>query len=973
MFAKSPLASRHRTCSHRIRLVAYFHAAMPRKVLCVAEKNSAAKEITNVLCRHTGQSPHRAGGGRNPVFKFPLSIEGQASDVMFTAVAGHLKAQEIEPKYAWGKCAHRDVLDPSKARIKSFVHEDKRELAAQLRLLSRSADMLVLWLDCDSEGEKIAQDVADVCLEEKASLLVRRARFSAMTLPDIMGALQSLGSIDSRVVSMVSVRQELDLRAGAAYTRFITERARVFDIPPNGGRDRVLVSYGPCQSPTLGLVVDRYLTIKHFNKRPFWVIQMTLENCDVQFHWVRGRIFEQYTASILYRLCCEDAMASEECARVERVEKKIRHRYRPTPLSTVELQKAASRLLRISSDATVKAAEALYANGLISYPRTETTRFDSSYDLHGFVEMQTGEGSAWGGFASRLLSPGTEQDPVCFTWPRDGGSDDKAHPPIHPIAPPPGGNFATNNERRVYEYIVRRFLACCSIDGRGAETQVEVRAGRAEVFGARGLIVQVRGYLEVMAPYEKWSDRSMPPQLLEQGAMVPIDELGLNRSETQPPPLLSEADLISLMDRHGIGTDATIAQHISTIQEREYVRLLGDGRFEPQPLGIALVEGLERSLIQLARPGMRKAQEEDFKKIQSGELSSDFVKGNALQQFRTTFARLESNASTVSSVFSSHFGAPGADSDRQNADVAGWPQSKPNFSTCGVCARKMTLKHTGGGNGSRKCALYCPHCKKSFMLSRNVQERVYTAVQGVGNLCAICKYQVINVRNGDRQHKLCPACFVSPPQDSSLNSEGKDGGDFRCFSCTHPTCANASGTPRNQQDVAKCPGRDCDRMCQIKKKTESNGRSSFRVACISARGSGDCDWTPYFFPHSAAQVEARGDDVPPCVQCGSKQLTVTWRRGAVPPGSRLTFEGCIWCSDDGYKDALAAVGEAAKFPRHPHPAAPNTVPPDVEGSGFGRGRVVRGRGRGRGNVVNHRQRGGARGRGQGYGHGRGYN
>lgn len=939
-----------------------------RNVLCVAEKNSAAKEITNVICRHTGCHADRAGGtqgGRNPVFKFRMTFEGQPADIMFTAVAGHLKMQDIEPNCSWGKVPHRDVLDPARSRIVSAVAEDKRGLAAQLRMLSRSAHMLVLWLDCDSEGEKIAQDVADVCREEKPGIAVRRARFSAMTVPDIMGAFQSLGGIDTRVVSMVSVRQELDLRAGAAYTRFLTERAQVFNIPPNGGRESVLVSYGPCQSPALGLVVDRYLTIKNFNKRPFWTIQLSLKDCGVQFSWIRGRLYEEYSASMLYALCCEDAAELGESARVERVEKKIRHRFRPVPLSTVELQKAASRLMRIPSDATVKAAEALYANGLISYPRTETTRFDSSYDLHGFVEIQK-VSTDWGSFAERLLSPATEEDPVCFTWPRDGGSDDKAHPPIHPIAPPPSGGFSNNNEKRVYNYIVRRFLACCSIDGRGSETQVQVRAGRAELFGARGLIVQVRGYLEVMEPYEKWADRNMPNLLLQQGAMVPIHELRLNRGETQPPPLLAEADLISLMDRHGIGTDATIAQHIGTIKDREYVRVLHDGRFEPRPLGIALVEGFERSLIHLARPGMRKAQEEDFKKIQSGELASDIVKGNALQQFRATFARLESSAGTVSSAFGSHFGTQAA------VDVADWRTVKSNFSTCGVCRTKMALKQTEGD--VKKCALYCGHCRKSFLLSRNIQKRVYTAVPGASGICPICNFQVINVVNRDRSRnvsdfKLCPACFVSPPQSTALNPSGKEAGEFRCFSCVHPSCPHASGTSLAQQDVAKCPARNCNRMCQIKKKREENGKPSFRVACSSRQG--ECSWKPYFFPKPITEnVEARAGTAP-CVLCGSKILTVVWRRSAVPPGTAHIFEGCIWC-EDRYKDALRDVGEASSFPRHPHPGAPANVSADVEGYGFGRGR---GRGRergggGRGFVVSHRRGSGGRRGGSSFGRGR---
>ena len=63
--------------------------------------------------------------------------------------------------------------------------------------------------------------------------------------------------------------------------------------------------------------------------------------------------------------------------------------------------------------------------------------------------------------------------------------------------------------------------------------------------------------------------------------------------ETNPPSLLQEADLIALMDKHGIGTDATHAEHIETIKTRSYVGVQSDGSFVPGELGIGLVEGTD--------------------------------------------------------------------------------------------------------------------------------------------------------------------------------------------------------------------------------------------------------------------------------------------------------------------------------------------------------------------------------------------
>lgn len=90
--------------------------------------------------------------------------------------------------------------------------------------------------------------------------------------------------------------------------------------------------------------------------------------------------------------------------------------------------------------------------GYISYPRTETNIFPKELDLRPLVEMQTADG-AWGGFARDLLGQGVT--------PRQGKKSDQAHPPIHPTKYA-AGNLGGENERKVYEFIVRHFLACCS-------------------------------------------------------------------------------------------------------------------------------------------------------------------------------------------------------------------------------------------------------------------------------------------------------------------------------------------------------------------------------------------------------------------------------------------------------------------------------------------------------------------------------
>lgn len=120
------------------------------------------------------------------------------------------------------------------------------------------------------------------------------------------------------------------------------------------------------------------------------------------------------------------------------------------------------------------------------------------------------------------------------------------------------------NEKRVYELICRHFLACVSKDAVGSETTVNVVVAD-EQFTATGLLIYERNYLDVYV-YEKWNAKEI--HQYQVGNTFQPTELSMPEGTTSPPNLLTEADLIALMDKNGIGTDATHAEHINTIKER---------------------------------------------------------------------------------------------------------------------------------------------------------------------------------------------------------------------------------------------------------------------------------------------------------------------------------------------------------------------------------------------------------------------
>ncbi len=111
---------------------------------------------------------------------------------------------------------------------------------------------------------------------------------------------------------------------------------------------------GSCQFPTLGFVVDRYFRVKRFVPEDFWGIKVTHVKDDVKvtFNWRRGHLFDRMVVTILYERCL---MA--RTAKVTKMQKRPTSKWKPLPLTTVELQKMGSRMLHMDSQRVMKVSE----------------------------------------------------------------------------------------------------------------------------------------------------------------------------------------------------------------------------------------------------------------------------------------------------------------------------------------------------------------------------------------------------------------------------------------------------------------------------------------------------------------------------------------------------------------------------------------------------------------------------------------
>lgn len=246
--------------------------------------------------------------------------------MVMTSVSGHLLGMDFTGAYkGWEKC---DPVELFSAPVTKFCPEDYENIKRTLAREVRNCSKLIIWTDCDREGENIGFEVIQVCREVRPNLDIYRARFSEMTPAALRRALSNLDRPNQNISDAVDARMELDLRIGAAFTRFQTLRLRrMFERLPQD-----LISYGSCQFPTLGFVVERYKDRENFVPEPFWKIGVAhkTDTQSVEFNWERVRLFD-------YNICLAyfNMIQANPLAKVVDVATKPKSKWRPAALDTI--------------------------------------------------------------------------------------------------------------------------------------------------------------------------------------------------------------------------------------------------------------------------------------------------------------------------------------------------------------------------------------------------------------------------------------------------------------------------------------------------------------------------------------------------------------------------------------------------------------------------------------------------------------
>ena len=249
----------------------------------------------------------------------------------------------------------------------------ERELIRSLKSVAKKADEIVIATDFDREGELIGSDAAGLVREVNKNSPIHRARFSAITKEEVERAFAELVKVDDCLAQAGESRQDIDLVWGAVLTRYLT-------MAKYSGFGNVK-SAGRVQTPTLALIVAREVEREAFVPEHYWTVKGAFASQGTEFS--AGHATERFKSEADAKRVM-DAIAGATTGAITAAEKKRRKVAPPTPFNTTALQAAAASE-GITPARTMRIAESLYMDGLISYPRVDNTVYPASLDIKGIL------------------------------------------------------------------------------------------------------------------------------------------------------------------------------------------------------------------------------------------------------------------------------------------------------------------------------------------------------------------------------------------------------------------------------------------------------------------------------------------------------------------------------------------------------------------------------------------------------------
>ena len=493
------------------------------KSLVIAEKPSVARDIARVL------GANQKNGG---------ILEGK--NYVVTWALGHLVTladpEEYDRKYEKWEMATLPML-PKEMKLVVIRQTGRQFSVVKTQLFRKDIGEIIIATDAGREGELVARWILEKAGCHKP---IKRLWISSVTDKAIKEGFANLkdGHDYDNLYRAAVARAEADWLVGMNGTRALTCKYNA------------QLSCGRVQTPTLAMIAKREEEIRKFVPKEYYGI--SLETQDVKWTWRDEKTKSFRTFS---RERAEQIKGRLENAALEitSVEKKAKKTMAPGLYDLTTLQREANLKYGFSAKETLNIMQRLYENHkVLTYPRT-----DSRYIGKDIVPTIKERLKACGIGPYRKLAGALMNKPV-----QVNGSfvDDKRVSDHHAIIPTEQFvqlNHMTNEERKIYDMVVRRFLAVLYPASQYEQVTMEAKAA-GETFAASGKVIKSMGWKEVYEggadddledeadDEKKLKDQRLPE--MKTGTRLKILKTSLNTGKTKPPARFTEATLLAAME-----------------------------------------------------------------------------------------------------------------------------------------------------------------------------------------------------------------------------------------------------------------------------------------------------------------------------------------------------------------------------------------------------------------------------------------
>ncbi len=563
--------------------------------VCIAEKPSVAREIAAVL------------GATN---KHDGYFEGNGYAVTYTF--GHLCTLKEPHDYkAYWKSWDLNNLPmlPDKFETKVVANSGIQKQFKIVKNLFDKAEVVINCGDAGQEGELIQRWVMN---EANYKGEVKRLWISSLTTEAIKEGFDNLkpsGNYDNLYYAGFS-RAIGDWLLGMNATRLYTVK--------HGGYKQVL-SIGRVQTPTLAMVVNRFKEIENFKPQPYWELQTLYR--DTLFSYEEGRFLKKEDGEVLANKVKESEFE------IVSIEKKEGNEFAPKLFDLTGLQVYCNTKFGFSAEDTLKIAQSLYEQKVITYPRVDTTFLPN--DIYPKVSGILQKLTNYAALTQVVLGKKIKKSPKVF--------NDKKVTDHHAIIPTGVEINLQYNQQQVYDIIVKRFIAVFYDDCLVSNTTVIGKAAEV-LFKTTGKEILKKGWRVVFeSPNSKEKEPDILPTFItgEKGPHQP----SFLEKETKPPNQFTEATLLrametagkqvddeelrDLMKENGIGRPSTRANIIETLFKRKYI-VRNKKQVLPTQTGIQLIEIIQNELLKSAE--LTGSWEKQLKDIEKGTFTaSEFI------------------------------------------------------------------------------------------------------------------------------------------------------------------------------------------------------------------------------------------------------------------------------------------------------------------------------------------------------------